>query len=158
MKTTTDNPDTTKTTFSFHPEDYKEETLDTILDRDADLRLTIKRYTLMEKGFEVPFEFEGNKTNIIHYRDFAADIKVTQGNKTIYAETIQKENFKDRIGDKEFLNLAFLSLVELENYNKDTGQVKIKCMTVMIESDYAYFFQLTIDRLGNKTIEIVETT
>ena len=155
-ETTTDNADTTKTKFSYQPEDYQEETQDTLLDPDTNLRLTIKRYTLMDKGFEVPFEYGDNQTNIIHFRDFAADIELTLGGETIYSETIQKENFADKIDDKDFLPLAFLSLADLDSYDKETGQVRIRCMTVMIESDYA--FMLIIDQQGTKTIELIETT
>lgn len=155
---TTDNLDTAKTIFSYEPEDYQEETIDTLLHPNTNLRLTIKRYTLMDKGFEVPFEYGDNQTNIIHFRDFAADIKLTKGDKTIYSETIQKESFKDKIEDKEFLPLSFLSWADLDSYDKETGQVKIKCMTVMIESDYAYIFILTIDGQGTKTVELIETT
>ena len=144
------------TIISFQPKEYEESLFDTILDSETNLRLTIKRYTLMNKGFEVPFKFVDNLTEIVHFRDFAADIKLNVGDRTIYRETIQKEIFDDKITDKDFLSTAFLSLVSLDNYDNSNGLIKIKCMTAQIESDYAYFFDLTLDKNGNKEITLTE--
>lgn len=152
-KTAIVKPDTI---LSFQPKEYEESLIDTILDSETNLRLTIKRYTLMNKGFELPFKFGDNVTEIVHFRDFAADIKLKVGDRTIYTETIQKEIFSDKISDKDFLSTAYLSLVSLDNYDNSNGLIKIKCMTVMIESDYAYFFDLTLDKNGNKEITLTE--
>lgn len=154
----TNNSDTTKATYSYNPKEYQEETFDTLLNLNTNLRLKIKRHTLMDKGFEVSFEYDDNQKNIIHFRDFEADIKLTNEDKTIYSETIKKENFEDLINDKGFLNQAFLSWVALDGYDKEIEQIKIKCMITMIESDYAYIFMLTIDKQGTKTVELIEIT
>lgn len=146
----------TETTYKFEPKNYEESLFDTVLDTDKSLRLTIKRYTLMNKGFEVPFKYDENITEIIHFRDFAADIKILFGEKIIYSETIQKEIFSDKIPDDDFIASSFLSLVSLDNFDKTTGLTNIKCMIVMIESDYAYFFNLSIDKDGKTTINLNE--
>jgi hypothetical protein len=152
------NSDSSETTFSYQPKDYQEEIIDTLLDPKSPLRLIIKRYTLMDKGFEVPFEYGDNQTNIIHFRDFAVDIELKVGEKTIFSETVQKENFADKIDDKKFLPLASLNLVDLESYTHETGQVNVRCVIAMIESDYAYIFQLIIDKNGVKKIELKNVT
>ncbi len=139
----------------YEPNEYEEKLFDTILGVDSNIQLQIKYYSLMDKGFIVPMEFED--TDYMHYRDFAGDVKFRIGDKEIYAESIHKELFSEMIDDVEFLPLAYLSRVRFDSYDDVAGELKLGCMVVMIESCYAYFFQVIVDKEGNyRVIEIEE--
>ena len=92
----------------------------------------------------------------MHYRDFAGDVKLSNGDKMIYTKSIHKDLFSDMIEDDEFLSLAFLSRVKFDSYDDKAGELKLGCMVVMIESCYAHFFQIIIDKEGNQRIIEIE--
>jgi hypothetical protein len=148
------NSENKQTVISYEPEKYQEQLTDTLLDVATDLRLLIKYYTLMDKGFEVPFD-AADKKEIVHYRDFAADITLKQRDKIIYSGTLKKEFFKNKI-ESSFFSQSYLSSVSVDRYDPSTVIVKIRCMLVMIESDSSYIFHLIIDKDGNTKIELIE--
>ena len=150
--------DSVQHTYAYEPENYEETIKDTILNPETDLRLYIKHYSQMDKGFEVEFDFGAGQHHTAHYRDYAVAIKLTAEQQVLFNETIEKELFQNKIQDKHFLSQAYLSGVELEEFNNSTGQVSLRIWLVMVETDYAHIFQLDIDPQGNQTIELVETT
>lgn len=151
----TSTTDSIETKFRYEPEEYYEESIDTIIDSENNLRLKLKRYSL-ESGFEVPFEF-GNTKETVFFRDFAAEIKLLLNDSLITSTKLQKDDFKNKIDDNEFLEMAYLSFVDFDDYNSENQEIKLTIMLVKIESDYAYIFEVTIDKQGESTIALKET-
>ncbi|MGB0429683.1 MAG: DUF4738 domain-containing protein [Bacteroidia bacterium] len=146
--------DSLNTNFRYQPAKYFEKSTDTIIDSVNNLKLNIKRYSL-NQGFEVAFEF-GDTKEIIHFRDFACNINLLKGDSVLFSQRIQKEDFEYLIEDKDFLQRSYLSLVDFLAYNKDKKEATLKCMLVMIESDYAYIFELKYTKSGAQSITLIE--
>lgn len=153
---TTSTTDSIETKFRYEPEEHLEESIDTLLDKDNNIRLKLKRYSL-DSGFEVPFEY-GNTIETVFFRDFAVDLKLMIDDSLITETKFQKDDFKSKIDDIDFLKMAYLSFVDFEDYNAENQEIKLTIMLVMIETDYAYIFEIKHDKQGQSTITLKETT
>ena len=153
---TTSTTDSIETKFSYEPKKHIEESIDTLLDKENNIRLNLKRYSL-DSGFEIPFEY-GNTIETVFFRDFAVDLTLTIDDSLITATKFQKDDFKSKIEDTDFLKMAYLSFVDFEDYNSENQEIKLTIMLVMIETDYAYIFEIKHDKQGQSTITLKETT
>ncbi len=140
-------------TYSFYPEAYQEEKTDTLLDEEANLRLQLHHYTLMDKGSEM-VSGEGPSADTVFSRDFAATIKLWHQNQLILDSTFVKEVFEEVIPDEDFLHYAVLMGVNLERWDAENQEVVVGLWISMPESCYTYYFEVFIGLNGQVRYEL----
>jgi len=136
----------------FDPAKYEEEIKDTIIDSVRNLRVVIKKSTRMDKYVTQELELDSLHFQKINYRDETIEFKITEENKVIFEKTITKEKLT-QINDKDFLSKSIMYGAWFEAYNKESQEVKLSFNIVVPETDWGYFFIMTVDKSGKSKIE-----
>jgi hypothetical protein len=140
------------TVTKFDPAKYEEEIKDTLVDSVRNLRIIIKKSTRMDKFITQEFELDSLHYQKINYRDKTLEFKVIENNKVIFNKTITKEQLT-QIKDKEFLSKSIMFGAWFDSYDKEKQEITMSFDIVVPDTDWAYFYTLTVDKLGNGKIE-----
>jgi len=136
----------------YFPEEYTEVVTDTIIDNK--INISIKSYTDMNNN--VLNEF---KIDTIHYkyfyREIISDLVITLDGKTIFNETIDKSNFKDK-EDKLFWEEAIMLGLYLDDTQTTNKHLYFNVSFCMIESETCKDYNLIIDNKGELVIKELE--
>lgn len=136
----------------FDPAEYEEEIKDTLVDSVRNLRVVIKKSTRMDKYVTQEIELDSLHFQKINYRDETIEFKITEDNKVIFEKTITKEKLT-QINDKDFLSESIMYGAWFEAYDKETQEVKMSFNIVVPETDWGYFFIMTVDKSGKSKVE-----
>jgi hypothetical protein len=136
----------------FEPERYKEEIIDTLIDSIRNLKVIIKKSTRMDKFITQGFELDSLHFQKINYRDRTLEFKVIEDTKVIFHKTITKENLT-QINDQEFLSKSIIYGAWFDTYDKEKQEVKMSFNIIVPDTDWGYFYILTVDKFGNSQIE-----
>lgn len=136
----------------FDPAKYEEEIKDTLVDSVRNLKIVIKSSTRMDKFITQEFELDSLHFQRINYRDKTLEFKVIEHDKIIFDKKIIKEELT-QIKDKDFLSKSVMHGAWFESYNKEKEEIKMSFNIVVPETDWGYFFIMTVDKSGNSKIE-----
>lgn len=136
----------------FDPAKYEEEIKDTLVDSVRNLKIVIKSSTRMDKFVTQELELDSLHFQRINYRDKTLEFKVIEYDKVIFNRKITKEGLT-QIKDKDFLSKSVMHGAWFESYNKEKQEVKMSFNIVVPETDWGYFFIMTVDKSGNCKIE-----
>jgi len=136
----------------FDPAKYEEEIKDTLVDSVRNLRIIIRKSTRMDKFITQEFELDSFHYQKINYRDKTLEFKVIENNKVIFNNTITKEQLT-QIKDKEFLSKSIMYGAWFDSYDREKQEITMSFDIVVPDTDWAYFYTLTVDKLGNGKIE-----
>jgi hypothetical protein len=145
----------TDTITRFDPENYNEETKDTILDTENDFRVIIKKTTRMDKYVTQIFNIDSTHIQRLNYRDNSINIKVQVGNTEKFSTTLVKENLQ-AIGDDDFLNKSILYNIWIDSYDKTKQTVSMIFKVIVPDTDWSYTFSLTVDKEGKHKLLLEE--
>ncbi len=137
------------------PEQYEENTIDTILDSKSNLRVVIIRKTLMDKSVSFKYTHENDQTETHFYRDYLSEITVFRADSILFKRIFYKNDF-EQIGDEEFLKEAITYNTWIQEYDKKTKTIKISHVISVPETDWNYHFTLFIDKNGKFHSELDE--
>lgn len=91
-----------------------------------------------------------------NYRDNSINVKVLVGNVLKFDTTLVKEKL-EAIGDKDFLSKAILYNIWIDHYDKAMQIVSMNFSVLVPDTDWAYFFSLTVDKEGKQKLLLEET-
>ncbi len=137
------------------PEQYEENTIDTLLDSKMNLRVIIMRKTLMDKSVSFDYTLENGQTETHLYRDYSSEIIVYKADSILFKRTFNKNDF-EQMGDEEFLKRAITHNTWIQEYDKKSKTVKISHVIGVPETDWNYHFTLFIDKNGGFHSELDE--
>ncbi len=137
------------------PEQYEENTIDTILDSKINLRVVIIRKTLMDKSVSFTYTLDNDQTETQFYRDYSSEITVFKSDSVLFNRTFYKNDF-EQIGDEEFIKEAITHNTWIQEYDKKSKTIKISHVIGVPETDWHYHFTLFIDKNGNYQSELDE--
>ncbi len=140
------------------PEGYVEESLAASIGPNRKYNLTLSRYCLMDRGFEVVFPLENGDTSVVNFRDWKVSFELLEGDQLIVKEEFDKYVFKTHIPNDDALNFSFISKVDVAGYNALEDRVHIKCLLLSVRSNTGYYFDLRIGPNGIERIDKVEIT
>ena len=140
------------TVIIYHPEKYKEEITDTIVDTDKKLRVVVKKTTRMDKFVIQEYELDSLHFQRIIYRDQTLEFKVIENNKVIFDKAITKEKLT-QIKDKDFLSKSVMYGAWFDKYDKEKQEIEMSFNIMVPETDWAYHYIITVDKSGNGKIE-----
>lgn len=136
----------------FDPAKYEEEIKDTLIDSVRNLRIVIKKSTRMNKFITQEFELDSLHYQKINYRDKTIEFKVIENNKVTFDKVITKEKLT-QIKDKKFLSKSIMYGAWFNSYDKEKQEITMSFDIVVPDTDWAYFYTLTVDKSGNGKIE-----
>jgi hypothetical protein len=136
----------------FDPAKYEEEIKDTLIDSVRNLRVVVKKSTRMDKFITQEFELDSLHFQRINYRDKTLEFKVIEHDKVIFDKKIIKEELT-QIKDKDFLSKSVMHGAWFDSYNKEIQEIKMSFNIVVPETDWGYFFIMTVDKFRNCKIE-----
>lgn len=151
-KSDTDQTLRIDTITKFDPTSYEEEINDTLVDSVRNIKIVIKKSTRMDKFISQELELDSLHFQRINYRDKTLEFKVLEHDKVIFEKRILKEDLT-QINDKDFLSKSVMHGAWFESYDKETEEIKMSFNIVVPDTDWGYFFIMTVDKSGNIKIE-----
>ena len=136
----------------FDPAKYEEEIKDTLADSVRNLRIIIKKTTRMDKSITQEFKLDNLHYQKLNYRDKTIEFKVVENKKVIFDKTITKEKLI-QIKDKKFLSSSIVYGAWFDKYDKEKQEITMSFDIIVPDTDWAYFYTLTVDKSGNGKIE-----
>ena len=130
------------------PEAYEEEIADTLL--NGEVQLILKRYALMEKGYEITHEY-GDFSEKIFFHDYAISFSLRKGEKTISKKIYEKDQFPNMEIPEAIIHACWF-----ESYNPDSKVSKLRTTIVVPDSDFGYLYEIQLDADGKDEIILVE--
>ncbi|PTX20170.1 uncharacterized protein DUF4738 [Pontibacter mucosus] len=143
---------------TYHPEQYEEDIVDTVLNQEANLRLVLKNYSLMDRGIDTVYVYENGTRERIHFRHHASDIKLSLGDSLIYSETFTKENLPSIDFTDEFGRASRLNQIWLNEFNREENIITLFATVCVPDTDWCNFYKIYIDHEGKQRIVLAEQT
>jgi hypothetical protein len=143
---------------TYHPERYVEDIVDTVLNREENLRLIIKNYTLMDKGIDTMYVYETGTKEKVHFRHNAVDISLILQDSLIYTRTFTKESLPNIDFTGEFGRASLLHSIWMNEYNKQEGIITLFSTVCVPDTDWCNFYKIQIDQKGKLHIVLAEQT
>lgn len=130
------------------PESYEEEVEDTLL--NGGVQLMLKRYALMEKGYEITHEYEEFSEKIF-FHDYAISFTLKEGDKTLSQKVFEKDQFPNMEIPEAIIHACWF-----ESYDPDSKVSKLRTTIVVPDSDFGYLYEIQLDAQGKDEIILVE--
>lgn len=143
---------------TYHPEQYGENIVDTVLNQEANLRLVIKNYTLMDKGIDTVYVYENGTKERIHFRHIASDIKLILGDSLIYSKTFTKESLPNIDFTDDFGKASMLNPIWLNEYDRKKSTITLFTTACVPDTDWCNFYKIYVDHEGKQNIVLAEQT